>query len=70
MLRLLPVESSSIKAVGYAEGTLYIQFTSGSVYCYKDVPADMFVKLINADSVGHFFAAEIKPHFTDYDYLK
>lgn len=62
---LLPVISSNILAVGYDEPsrTLAVQFISGDVYRYADVPPQAHAALMAAKSIGKHFGAEIKPRF-------
>jgi hypothetical protein len=64
---MLPVTSSQIKSVGFKDNTLYVEFNTGDVYSYKDVPDGLFVNLRFAESVGKFFASEVKGK---YDYVK
>ena len=56
------VDSSAVVSVGYdrKSKTLEIEFPSGHVYQYFDVPADEHKALLNADSLGQYFNAEIK----------
>lgn len=57
------VTSSNIASVGYEETseTLEVEFSkNGRVYQYLNVPAFMFERLMQANSVGIFFNAEIK----------
>lgn len=56
------VESSAIVSVGYdlKSKTLEIEFPSGHVYQYLDVPAVEHKTFIHADSLGQYFNAEIK----------
>jgi len=56
------VASSNIASIGY-DGTmlvLEIEFSSGSVYQYLDVPQQVFEALMSAVSKGQFFATSIK----------
>ncbi|NLE38037.1 MAG: KTSC domain-containing protein [Pirellulaceae bacterium] len=50
------VESSHIVSIGYSQSTetLYIRFTNNSVYAYLDVPEDVFVDFLAAESHGRF----------------
>lgn len=59
------VSSSTIAAVGYDEptATLEIEFLSGSVYQYFDVPAQEAEALLNASSVGGYFSSRIRGVF-------
>lgn len=57
-----PVNSSNLVGVGYDAGseTLEVEFKSGAVYQYLNVPEFMWERLRDADSIGRFFNAEIK----------
>lgn len=58
------VDSSSIKSVGHTEKDgLEIEFTSNAVYRYPTVPASVYQALLQAESVGKFFGANIRPKF-------
>lgn len=61
-----PVESSSVAAIGYdeASGTLAIVFTSGTKYHYEAIPLDLWAKMQDAESVGRFYAQQIRGKFT------
>lgn len=56
------VSSSNIASVGYdpISETLEIQFNSGSVYRYFNVPSFEHERLMSADSHGSYFNANIK----------
>ena len=58
----LPVSSSNIAAVGYesATETLEVEFLSGVVYEYKNVPDVVHEQFVNASSLGSFFNREIR----------
>lgn len=58
-----PVESEALKSVGYRDGTLEIEFTTGSVYRYFDVPSHIHDALMAAESHGSFFSGHIRGHF-------
>lgn len=60
---LLPVASSSIRAVGYdaTARRLYVQFHSGDVYVYFLVPARAYRELVAAPSIGAHFNTEVRP---------
>jgi hypothetical protein len=61
-----PVESSNIESVGYDKATkvLEVKFKSGSVYQYTNVPPEKHKALVEADSVGGYFSANIKEHYS------
>ena len=50
-----PVNSTSIKAIGYEGGRLEVEFASGQVYRYSDVPSDVHASLISGESIGKSF---------------
>lgn len=58
-ITLIPVESSMVHAVGYDEETrcLEVVFNSGRVYCYEDVPPEVFRELLEAESKGSYMRA-------------
>lgn len=58
----IPVISTNLKSVGYnsADCILEIEFISGSVYQYYDVPAEVHSELMSASSHGKYFAANIR----------
>lgn len=63
------VESSNLASVGYdAENeTLEVEFKHGGVYQYFDVPLHVYEELMDADSHGVYFSANIR---NDYNYQK
>lgn len=60
-----PLESSVLAAVGYdvAKRLLEIEFRSGAIYRYHDVPEEIHRRLLAAESKGHFFGAHIRSKF-------
>lgn len=56
------VKSSNIVSIGYMiePQILEVEFNSGAVYYYKDVGPIEVLELIFADSVGSYFARNIK----------
>lgn len=63
------IKSSNLKSVGFSTSTqvLEVEFLNGAVYHYKEVPAIKVLELILADSVGSYFAKNIK---STYQYAK
>lgn len=57
-----PVDSSAIASIGYApeDQLLEVEFCSGRVYQYLDVPAAEHENLIAADSIGRWFNKHIR----------
>ncbi|HYE78465.1 MAG TPA: KTSC domain-containing protein [bacterium] len=68
-MRRTAVESEAIRSVGYDAGTrtLEVQFASGEVYRYFDVPEAEYRTLLVADSKGQCFQARIRDR---YRYLR
>jgi len=64
--RLASVESSSIAAIGYnaAERALWVQFVSGRIYRYDDVPQATYEAFLRAGSKGRYFNSEIRDNYT------
>ena len=60
-----PIASSNIVSVGYdpRSETLEVEFTSGSVYQYYNLPQSVYDAFLAAPSAGQFFAYQIKNAF-------
>ena len=61
------VESSVFASVGFEAGTLEVEFVSGAVYRYLDVPAARYAELRWAESHGTYFNEHIKDN---YEYVR
>ena len=63
------VSSTSIRSVGYdrEDEILEIEFDSGQVYDYYQVPGEVYQAFLDADSLGRYFQENIRDI---YDYLK
>jgi hypothetical protein len=59
------VESSSIVSAGYdaSTKTFDIEYVSGSVYRYADVPPQVYARFLAADSKGRFVNTVIKKRY-------
>ena len=60
-----PVVSSSLRSVGYDEAsrTLEIEFRSGAVYRYYEVPPEVYRELMEAPSKGRCFQGAIRDNY-------
>ena len=60
------VQSSNLRSVGYDSVTkiLEIEFHSGGIYQYSNVPPNVYSDLINAPSKGKYFASYIKDKYS------
>jgi hypothetical protein len=57
------VLSSALKSVGYRGGTLEIEVANGDLYRYLDVPRELFVEFMRAESKGAFYNERIRDSF-------
>lgn len=59
------VNSTSIRHIWYKKKKkiLIIEFMSGGVYEYQDVPHYMLKAFVKATSIGTFFADNIREHY-------
>ena len=63
--KLVPVNSTTIHHVGYDRDTqrLFLYYEGGRLDEYFDVPDELYVRLMNAMSIGRFVNYAIKPHY-------
>jgi len=63
-IQLKPVKSSSLKAIGYnaAEKRLRVQFHTGDIYDYANVPKAKHDAIFKAVSIGRYFMTSIMPN--------
>ena len=56
------VSSSNIDSIGYDSGsqTLEVEFNSGAIYQYYDVPEYIFDELLCASSAGSYLSQNVK----------
>ncbi|MCY7355497.1 MAG: KTSC domain-containing protein [Lysobacter sp.] len=66
-----PVISEVLRSVGYDpdQRILEIEFVSGSTYRYFDVPDELYVALMAADSQGECFTMSIRDAGFDYQQI-
>ena len=59
------VESTTLATVAYDEtlGLLQLEFRSGAIYQYFDVPVAVHAALLGADSKGSYFSRVIRRGF-------
>lgn len=59
------VNSSEFRSIGYdlSTSTLEAEYQSREVYCYFGVPARLVLEMLEAESIGRFFNARIRPKF-------
>ena len=61
------VQSSNIASLGYDSdtSTLEVEFHSGAVWQYHDVPENVYYDMKNSESLGKFFNANIKRQYAE-----
>lgn len=61
------VNSSMIASIGYetSSSTLEIEFNSGTVWQYFDVPENVYYDMTNSGSLGNFFNTNIKGQYSE-----
>lgn len=57
------VESSNIKGVAWHDDVLYVEFHHGGIYAYENVKKRVFVALLDASSVGGYFAINVRNNY-------
>ena len=60
---MIPVASTSIAAIGYEAGCLYIAFRAGGVYRYDGVPEAVAQALLGAPSKGRYYQSFVRGRF-------
>lgn len=61
----MPLDSEALASVGYDAGhrVLEVEFTSGRVYQYFDVPPHEVERLLHAGSRGHYFSERVRDRY-------
>jgi type IV secretory pathway protease TraF len=61
-IKRVRVESSAVATVGYSKKlrALEIEFRNGSIYRYLEVPADVYLALLNARSKARYYDENIR----------
>ena len=61
----IPLESEALASVGYDPGrhVLEVEFTSGRVYQYFDVPRHEVERMLRAGSRGAYFSERVRDHY-------
>lgn len=60
-----PVSSTNIRSIGYdsQSAALEVEFTSGDVYQYFNVPENLYRQFLNASSHGTFLNEHIRYNY-------
>jgi hypothetical protein len=62
-MRRRPVNSSSVRSIGWSDGTLELEYVNGYIYQYLDVPQPTYAALLVASSIGAYVNEHIKPYY-------
>jgi len=62
-MSLIPVNSSAITAIGYANGVLAVRFHHTGIYYHPGVPYPVFVGLMRAGSKGAYYNRHIRGRY-------
>ena len=57
------VASTLADSIGYHNGNLYIQFKSGNLYEYFNVPFRHYQGMLAAESVGKYYGKHIRGQY-------
>jgi hypothetical protein len=63
VIALIPVYSSAIRAVGWSDGILTVEFHSGHVYDHPGVPEAVYLALLGAASKGAYYNRFIRGRY-------
>lgn len=61
----IPLESEALTSIGYdpERCVLEVEFASGRVYQYFDVPRHEVDRLLGAESRGHYFGERVRDRY-------
>ena len=64
-MEMVEVSSSNINQIGYDDETqtMGVEFHSGKVYHYNNVPKEVYEEFVEAPSVGRHFNTEIRGQY-------
>lgn len=71
-VRFTPVTSSNLSGLFHdpETKTLSVQFKNGTIYAYQNVDTQLYLTVLNAESVGSAFNNLIKKHPDLYPFSK
>jgi hypothetical protein len=58
-----PVNSSSVRSIGYDNGTLEVEFNQGLIYQYYQVPVEIYENIFKCESIGSYIFKNVKKEF-------
>lgn len=69
-MKMQPVTSSQIAAIGQEGNVLHVRFKNGVTYEYENVTPELFQTLLDAPSVGSTFHSLIKTKPAEFPFKK
>ncbi len=65
-MRRTPVTSTDLRSVGYDHevSILEVEFRSGGVYQYANVPRHIYEEMMKAESQGSYFNTQIRDRYS------
>jgi KTSC domain len=60
---MISVDSSAIRAIGWNDGTLTVEFHSGRIYDHPGVPYSVYEGLMQASSKGAYYNYYIRGRY-------
>jgi hypothetical protein len=60
MPKMMPVRSSNIAAVGFEDGTLYVEFSNGGTYAVSGSSEAELQDILDSPSPGSYYHRNIK----------
>jgi hypothetical protein len=51
-IKMIPVESSIVQAIGHKDDAMVVDYHKGATYVFLNVSKEEFESVLNADSVG------------------
>ena len=62
-MKLIRVNSTAIRAVGYDGHTLAVEFHSGRIYNHPGVPPSVYEAFMDAESMGAYYNRHIRGRY-------
>lgn len=62
-MNLIPVVSSNVDMIGYANGIIEVHFLNGYVYQYSGTNQALFDEFLNSSSKGRFVHQRLKDQY-------
>lgn len=63
-MKMIPVVSSNLASVGYAQDTMVVSFLNGTAYEYFSVPKSVYEGLLSASSKGQYLHRVVKGRYS------